>query len=604
MRTPIAEPPPVVPVRFFMTAQQGAAFAIVAAMLALFAWDRLRYDLVAALALSAAALAGVVPARDAFTGFSNPVVIVIAAVLVIGRAIEGAGIIEAAVRRPLQALRSTSLQVGTLTASVTLLSAFMKNVGTLGVFIPIALRTAKRCGRSPSLYLMPMAFGSLVGGTITQIGTSPNLLISEVRRQLSGAPFRMFDFTPVGLPLALVGIAFLAAGWRLIPRRDAPQPRKAAEEYTSEATVAAESSLVGSTVRQLEEQGGGDLTVIGLIRDHDRQSPPDPATILAAGDLLLLQVDPVVLRPLLDQKQLDLAGEHDLPESETHDESLETAEAVVLAQSALLGRTARGIGLRRRHGLNLLAIGRNGRQIRTRLRDTRFRAGDLLILQGRGGALGDTLTVLGCLPLSERNLAPRRRRSGIVSMVILAMVLAAAAARLVPVDLAFFLGAVAVVAVGAVTLREAYEAVEWPIIVMLGCLIPVGEALHHTGAADLMADVLSSFAGGLPGILALGLMLVASMVVTPFLHHAAAVLVMGPVAAVVAGNLGLHADAFLMAVAVGASCDFLTPIGHQNNLLVMGPGGYRFGDYWRLGLPLSCLVAVLGTGLIAWWWGV
>jgi len=228
----------------------------------------------------------------------------------------------------------------------------------------------------------------------------------------------------------------------------------------------------------------------------------------------------------------------------------------------------------------------------------------LLILQGRGGALGDTLTVLGCLPLSERNLAPRRRRSGIVSMVILAMVLAAAAARLVPVDLAFFLGAVAVVAVGAVTLREAYEAVEWPIIVMLGCLIPVGEALHHTGAADLMADVLSSFAGGLPGILALGLMLVASMVVTPFLHHAAAVLVMGPVAAAVAGNLGLHTDAFLMAVAVGASCDFLTPIGHQNNLLVIGPGGYRFGDYWRLGLPLSCLVAVLGTGLIAWWWGV
>jgi di/tricarboxylate transporter len=587
-----------------MTAQQGAAFAIVAAMLALFAWDRLRYDLVAALALSAATLSGVVPARDAFTGFSNPVVIVIAAVLVIGRAVEGAGIIEALVRRPLQALRSPSLQVGALTACVTLLSAFMKNVGTLGVFIPIALRTASRSGRSPSLYLMPMAFGSLVGGTITQIGTSPNLLISEVRRQTSGAPFGMFSFTPVGLPLALLAIAFLAVGWRLIPRREAAQPKTAADDYTSEVTVPADSALVGSTLAQLEEQGGGDLTVIGLVRGHDRRSSPDPATPLAAGDLLVLQVDPVVLRPLLDQNRLGLAGEHDLPESGTHDDSIETAEAVVLAQSALVGRTARGLGLRRRHGVNLLAIGRNDRRIRTRLRDTRLRAGDLLILQGRGGSLGDTLTVLGCLPLSERNLAPRRRRSGLLSVAILIMVLAAAAARLLPVDLAFFLGAVAVVAVGAVTLREAYDAIEWPIVIMLGCLIPVGEALHHTGAADLLAGMLSSAASGLPGILALGLMLVASMAVTPFLHHVAAVLVMGPVAAAVAGNLGLHADAFLMAVAVGASCDFLTPIGHQNNLLVMGPGGYRFGDYWRLGLPLSCLVTVLATGLIAWWWGL
>lgn len=260
-----------------MTVQQGSAFAIVAAMAGLFAWDRLRYDLVAALALSAATLAGVVPAREAFAGFSNPVVIVIAAVMVIGRAIESAGIIEALVRRPLRTLQSPSLQVGALTASVTLLSAFMKNVGTLAVFIPIALRTAAQAGRSPSLYLMPMAFGSLVGGTITQIGTSPNLLISEVRRELSGAPFGMFDFTPVGLPLALVAIAFLAVGWRLIPRRDAVLAAvAAAEDYTSEVTLPSGSPLAGRTLRQLEAQGGGDITVIGLVRSDDRRSAPDP----------------------------------------------------------------------------------------------------------------------------------------------------------------------------------------------------------------------------------------------------------------------------------------------------------------------------------------
>ena len=587
-----------------MTLQQGAAFAIVLAMLALFAWDRLRYDLVAALALSAAALAGVVPARDAFQGFSNPVIIVIAAVLVIGKAIESSGVIENLVRRPLQVLRTTSLQVGTLTACVTLLSAFMKNVGTLSVFMPIAVRTAARSERSASIYLMPLAFGSLIGGTITQIGTSPNLLISEVRRDVAGAPFHMFDFTPVGLPLALLSIGFLAVAWRLIPVREAVRTKAGkTDEYTSEVSLSEGSPLIGRSVAQLEEQGGGDIAVAELVRHGERRPAPDPDTELAAGDLLLLQVDPVVLRPLIDQKQLDLAGERDLPAEGGHKDEVETVEAVVLPESQLIGQTATGVGLRRHHRLNLLAIGRNDRRLRTRLRETPFRSGDLLILQGRSATLADALPALGCLPLSERTLAPRRRRSGLISVGVLAAVLALTSLQMVPVDLAFFLGAVAVVVAGAVTLREAYEAVDWPILVMLGCVIPVGEALHTTGAADLLGHLMSQLAGTLPVAVSVGLMLVVSMAVTPFMHHAAAVLVMGPVAAAVAAGLGRPPDAFLMAVALGASCDFLTPIGHQNNLLVMGPGAYRFGDYWRLGLPLSAMVAVLGTTLIVWWWG-
>ncbi|KAA5610336.1 SLC13 family permease [Rhodovastum atsumiense] len=496
------------------------------------------------------------------------------------------------------------MQVGTLTACVTLLSAFMKNVGTLGVFMPIALRTAARSERSPSIYLMPLAFGSLIGGTITQIGTSPNLLISQVRRDLGGEAFGMFDFTPVGLPLALLATVFLAVGWRLIPRKDAAlRADTACEGVTSEVTVPADSPLVGRTLGQMEEQGAGDIVTIELVRAAERHPAPDPAIPIEGGDLLLLQVDPVALRPLLESGQLALAAARDLPPAPGPG-GMETVEAVVLTDSPLVGQSARSLCLRTEHGVNLLAIGRNGRRIRTRLRDTRLRSGDLLVLQGRGFALADTLTVLGCLPVSVRSLAPRPRRSGAFSLAILVVVLVLASTRMLPVDLAFFLGAVAVVVVGAVTPGEAYEAIDWPIVVMLGCLIPVGEALHRTGAADLLGALLSSLAHGLPPILALGLMLVASMAVTPFLHHAAAVVVMGPMAAAVAGNLGLSQDAFLMAVALGASCDFLTPIGHQNNLLVMGPGGYSFGDYWRLGLPLSVLVAVMGTGLIALVWGV
>jgi di/tricarboxylate transporter len=585
-----------------MTLPQAEAFAIVAAMLALFASNRLRYDVVGALALSAAALSGVVSARDAFTGFSNPVVIIIASVLVLGRAIEASGIIESALRRPLARLHTVSLQVGALTACVTLLSALMKNVGTLGVFMPIAIRTAQRSGRRPGLYLMPLAFGSLVGGTMTQIGTSPNLLISVVRQDLIGRPFHLFDFTPVGLPLALVTIVFLGFAWRLIPRRAEGNSRSKTESFASEVTLPPASTLAGRTIGELERLGGGDLLVTALLRDGVPQHTMNAEAVLQPGDTLMLQVDPAALGPLIDRGQVELAAERPLPESEASESDLATVEAVVMSESPLVGQSSSSMRLRQRHALSVLAIGRNGRRIVSRLRDIRFRPGDLLILQGWAQEMPDTLAELGLLPTSERRLAPERRRAGPIAVAILLATMAVAALQLVPVQICFFVAAVLTVLLRLISHREAYEAIDWPIVVMLGCLIPVGEALEKTGATRMLGDALTMAAGGLPPLLSLGLVLVASMLVTPFLHHAAAVLVMGPVAATVAHNLALSPDAFLMAVALGASCDFLTPIGHQNNLLVMGPGGYRFGDYWRLGLPLTCLVAVVGTLLIAWAW--
>ncbi len=591
-----------------MTLHQIEALAIVAAMLVLFVSDRLRYDLVAALCLSAAVLLGVIPAEKAFSGFSSSVIIIIASVLVISRSIALSGVIDNAMRRVLRVLDSTTLQVGSLTAAVTFMSAFVKNVGALGVFMPVAIQAAERRNRPVSRYLMPLAFGSLIGGTITQIGTSPNILISQVRQETLGHPYHLFDFSSVGLPLSCVAIVFLSFGWRLLPanRRGQPAPEKrfAIEDYTSEATLPENSPFVGKTVADLEELGEGEVTVAGIIREHSHRYVPNQNWKLYANDILVLQGDPTALQPMVDQAKLKLLGAEEMAQLKPQDKDdvLETTEAVITPDSPLIGRTPQEMHLRQAYEVNLLALSRSGQSNTTRLRHSRFEAGDIIVLQGRQRPLTRAENELHLLPLAERSIAVGRPRWRYLPLLILAVALIAIGFNLVQVEVGFFIAATVIVLLRQITPREAYNSIEWPVIVMLGCLIPVGEALKDTGATKLMADGLTALAAQLPPYGAVGLILVVSMLVTPLLHHAAAVIVMGPVAAVVAKNLGLGPDAFLMAVAFGAASDFLTPIGHQNSTLVMGPGGYRFGDYWRLGLPLSIMVAVLGTWLIVLSW--
>lgn len=591
-----------------MTLPQIEALAIVAGMLILFVSDRLRYDLVAALALSAAVLTGVVPAKKAFEGFASPVIIIIASVLVISRAVAVSGVIENAMRRVLRVLDSTTLQVAALTAAVSFLSAFVKNVGALGVFMPVAIQAAERCNRPVSRYLMPLAFGSLVGGTITQIGTSPNVLISEVRQQVMGQPYHLFDFTPVGLPLTCMAVAFLSVGWRLLPtnRRGQPTPEKrfAIEDYTSEAQLPEESPQVGKTVADLEALSEGEVTVTGVIREQSHRYVPRPDWKLYADDILVLQGDPTALQPMVDQAKLKLLGAEEIAalKPRDKDDTLDTVEAVVAPDSLLIGNTPQDLHMRQNYEVNLLALSRAEERTTSRLGTSRFAPNDILVLQGRQSQLSRALTELGLLPLAERNLTMGRPRWRYLPLLILLAAMVAIATGVVQVEIGFFVAATLIVLLRLTTAREAYNAVEWPIIVMLGCLIPVGEALKDTGTANLMADGLTVLAAQLPAYLAVGLIMVVSMLVTPLLHHAAAVLLMGPVAAAVAKNLGLAPDAFLMAVAFGAASDFLTPIGHQNSTLVMGPGGYRFSDYWRLGLPLSIIVSVCGTALILLWW--
>jgi len=590
-----------------MTLDQGLAFGIVIFMMGLFAWGRLRYDLVAVLALLTAIAAGIVPPNKAFTGFSDDIVVIVASALVVSAAVGRSGVVERTVRMLGPYLTTMTRQIVALVGSVTLLSGFVKNIGALAMLMPIAFQLARRTGTSPSSLLMPMSFGALLGGIVTLVGTSPNIIVARLREQLLGEPFHMFDFTPVGAGIAIAGVIFLVFGWRLLP-----QDRKGAvsmdaafnlDGYTTEVTVPEDSPAAGVTVKALEDLGESEIEVITLLRGQRRRYEPAGNAVIKAGDILILRGEPQALERIVALEKLQLLRGKKDQEQDTPGDEIGVMEAVITSDSQLIGSSAGQLKLFDRHGVTLLAVSRRGRRIANRLRTVKLRAGDVIVLQGNLTTMPETLGELHCLPLAERDLNIGRKGS-LVPIAVLAAAMALVAFNLVPVAVAFFGAAVILLLAGSLSLRDAYDAIEWPILIMLGALIPVSEALRTTGGTDLIAGWLSSAAGALPPLGAIALIMAAAMAVTPFMNNAATVLVMGPIAATFATNLKQNPDPFLMAVAIGAACEFLTPIGHQCNTLVMGPGGYRFGDYWRLGLPLSLIVLVVGVPLIAFFWPV
>jgi di/tricarboxylate transporter len=571
-----------------MTLPQLLSFAIIAATMALFVWGRLRYDLVALISLLAAIATGIVPPDKAFAGFSDDIVIIVACALLVSAAVGRSGVIEDALARIAPYLTTRTIQVAVLVGTVTALSAFVKNIGALAMLMPVAFSLARKTNGTPSIYLMPMAFGSLLGGIVT--------------------PFGMFDFTPVGIGLAVAGVVFLSLAWRLLPRdRKAASGMDAAftrEGYTTEASVPEKSPVVGKTVGEIEAMAEG-VEVFMLVRGRSRRLTPSDGTKVQASDILLIEGEPAALDRLVDKAGLNLARE-DAEKSEkaadTPTDEIGVMEAVVSDDSPLIGRTPTQERIDERHGVHVLAVSRRGKRIAQRMRAVRFESGDVIVLRGNLATLPETLGELRCLPLAARDLRLGRGGRSMLPLSILVLAMAFVAANVIPVAIAFFAAAVAMLLIRALTLREAYEAVDWPILVMLGALIPVSESLRTTGGTDLIAGLLSAAAHNLPPLGALALIMVAAMAVTPFLNNAATVLVMAPIAASFAKTLGYNPDPFLMAIAIGAACDFLTPVGHQCNTLVMGPGGYRFGDYWRLGLPLSTMVVLAGVPLIALAW--
>jgi len=596
----------------------------------MFLWGRWRHDMVAAGALLACVFTGLVPYADAFAGFAHPAVITVACVLILSHGLQTSGAVDALTRRMLPAKAGPTLSIFMLAALGALLSAFMNNVGALALLIPVAMQIAGRLNLPPGKVLMPLAFGSILGGTTTLIGTPPNLIVSGLRAEAGLGSFGMFDFTPVGFAITALGVVFIGlVGWRLVPART----RAGAEgfdtgTYLTEALVLEGSKAAGMKLREIETAlEEADAQIIGLVRNDVRVSTPNAGRYVHAGDILIIEAEAETLATALSSLGLVLeeaqhkAEKQDKENQEDKEETGDAAateekekekappsdeivlvELAILPTSGLLERTPTDIQLRSRFGINLLAVSSQGRRSRARLRTYRFKAGDVLMMQGAPDAIAEFATAASCVPLAERALYIPDKRKAITASLIMGVAVAVAAFGLLPIAVAFTAGVLASMALRTVPPREVYESIDWPVVVLLGALIPVAAAMQSTGTADLIARfLLDNIAQG-DAVIGLATILIVTMVLTDLMNNAATAAVMCPIALGTAGQLGANPDTFLMAVAVGASCAFMTPIGHQNNTLILGPGGFHFGDYWRMGLPVDLIVISVGLPMLMWVW--
>lgn len=617
-----------------MTTSQLMILCILAVTLGLFLWGRLRHDVVALAALMACVIIGLVPTGSAFAGFGHPAVITVACVLVLSHGLQHTGAVDWLARSvlPRDAGRLTSMIA--LLGLGTALSGFMNNVGAMALLMPIAIQLAGRLKLQPGQVLMPLAFGTILGGMTTVIGTPPNLIVSGFRDEAGLGQFAMFDFAPVGVAVAVAGVLFVAfVGWRLVPsRKSAAGDGFGTGSYFTELRVPEKSKAVGLTLRAFERKiEDSDAQIVGLVRNEVRMTAPHGGRHIRAMDILVLQADVDALAKALSafdiklEEQVVAAPDDDDParavaqanrsgamEDEVTDDDDEQSldrnedivlrELVVLPGSTIVGQSARDLKLRTRYGLNLLAVSREGHPPRGRLRTLKLNSGDLLLMQGPSDAVSAFMNDTGCVPLGERKLRIPDKRKAITAGAIMLGAIALVTLGLLPAAPAFALGVLASMVLRTLPLRQIYTSIDWPVVVLLAALLPVADAMQSTGAADQMARFLvDTIARGNP-VVALAVVLVTTMFLSDVMNNVATAAVLCPIALGISATLGVSPDSFLMAVAIGASCAFLTPIGHQNNTLILGPGGFRFGDYWKLGLPLEVLVVAISLPLLLIVW--
>jgi len=617
-----------------MNLEQIQVIGVLVVTIALFVSGRWRHDVIALAALLTTVLLGLVPSTEAFSGFGHPAVITVACVLVLSFGLQSSGAVDSLALRVVPTNRGPTLTIAALTGIGALMSAFMNNVGAMALLLPLGVQLSGRLNLPPGKVLMPLSFGTILGGMTTLIGTPPNLIVSGFREQSGADSFGMFDFTPVGSMVALAGLAFVALlGWRIVPGREQGGAGTFdTGTYLTEARVREGAKAAGKTIREVEDVlQESDAQIVGMVRNRFRVAVPNIHARVRAGDILVIESEPESLSsvysslglvpelPEIDDDREESAGEdsdpraakepRQAPEATSVEKSKERTreepalqELAVQPRSPLIGRSSRGVQLRERFGLTLLAISRRGRQSIKRLRSTEIQAGDVLLLQGEPAALSGFATEFGCVPLAARSISIPDRRKAVIAMCIMATAIAGAAFGLVPAAISFAGGVVAFMVLKVIPLRKMYDAIDWPVIVLLASLIPVAVAMENTGAADVLArSLLDTIAQGRP-VVALALILIVTMTLSDFMNNAATAAVMCPLAISTATQLGVNADPFLMAVAIGASCAFLTPIGHQNNTLILGPGGFRFGDYWRLGLPMEVIVLAVGVPVLLYFW--
>lgn len=589
-----------------MTTHQALLFTLIGALFVFLIWGRYRYDLVAFGALLLAYLLGLVPTDEVFAGFGHPAVIIIALVLIISRGLYLSGAIELMASALLDGSRSIGRHIGLMAGVSAALSAVMNNVAALALLMPIDLQASEKAKRNPGLTLMPLSFASILGGMITLIGTPPNIVIATFRGEALGDPYTMFDFAPVGIVVAVAGIAYVAlVGWRLIPveRTNAALPSsiEGLDRYLVELRVPADAEVIGQRLRSLD--GDADecgVQVLGLIRAGERLPGMAVYAQLRPDDRIVVEGGPEGIDAFAGALALSYA-DSDRPSKALSGTTI-MREVAVPQTSRLVGRTESALRLRYRQGVILLGISRNGVRLRERLREVQIQAGDLLLFLGPEDTLDDVIEWLGCLPLAPRGLDVIQREKARRAIGIFALGIGLASLELIYLPMALACVAVLYIVLDIVPLSQVYESIEWPVVVLLGAMIPISVALEVSGGTQLLADLFVASTDGWPVTLILAALMLVTMTLSDVLNNVATALIAAPIALDVAERLQVSPDPFLMAVAVAASCAFLTPIGHKNNTLIMGPGGYGFGDYWRMGLPLEALVVVTGIPMILWVW--
>lgn len=590
---------------FGMTTDQIILFTLFGAVFGMFLWGRFRYDIVAFTALMVAVVLGVVPTKDAFSGFGHPATLVVALVLVVSAGLVQSGAVLLITRTLIDSSRSLGAHITLMGAVGGILSAFMNNVAALALLMPVDVQTARKAGRQPGLSLMPLSFATILGGMVTLIGTPPNIIIAAIRQESVGAPFAMFDFAPVGGIAAIAGLTFVALiGWRLIPARaDASISDDDISQYIAELLVPERSKHIGKRLAELTQAADkSDVAILGLIRDGKRRYGLSRSVILQAGDALVLEAGPDALDEFRSTLDLALAETKREERLKAGGEGVEIIEVVVPQESRLTDKTAQNVGLEWRQRTILLGISRQGQKITSHLRQTPIRAGDILLLLVPRDAARDVTDWLGVLPLADRGLAVTENSKVWLAIGLFGAAVTAASFGLIYLPVALGLVVIAYVLAKIVPLSELYTHIEWPVVVLLGSMIPLGAALETSGGTELIAGALISLTQGLAPWIALTVLMVVTMTLSDVLNNTATTIVAAPVGIQMAQTLGVSPDPFLMAVAVAASSAFLTPIGHKNNTLILGPGGYSFGDYWRMGLPLEIIIIAVSIPAILIFW--
>lgn len=589
-----------------MTSDQIILFSLIILIFIFLIWGKIRYDVTAFAALVLASWTGIIPKEQIFSGFGHPAVIIIALVLIVSRGLSRSGAIEILARKVVDSSRSLPNHIGIMAVISATLSSIMNNVAALALLMPVDIQAAQRAKRSPSLTLMPLSFASILGGMITLIGTPPNIVIATFREKALGEPYGMFSFAPVGLVVAVVGVVFISfVGWRLIPgersNHDILKELGDLQDYISNAKVQEDSSAEGKMLRDLEPFAEeSDVNILGLVRRGKRLPGSARREIIRKNDLVVLEGNPDAIDQFVGSANLEHIG------ADKHDsilaEAVSLMEVVVPKGAMIEDRTAMEINLLSRHKVTLLGISRKGQRILEQVRKSQIRAGDILLLLGPEEQLPDVVDWLGCLSLTESGFEVPQRSKAWAAVAIFAAAIIGASTGLIYLPIALAAVVVSYVALRIVPLSQVYKSVEWPVIVLLGSMIPLGAALEASGGTTLVANAIVNLTTGWPIVAVLTILMLVTMTLSDVLNNVATALIAAPIAVDIATQLDANPDSFLMAVAVAASCAFLTPIGHKNNTIIMGPGGYKFGDYWRMGLPLEILVVMVGIPMILLFW--